>query len=124
MLEGPEAESAMRVLLPAVNRYGGSKKHVAEAVRLLESNTPSEYIIDIAKSNGFGYQTRGLAGLPFGVRLALEMSSHEEAERRALQEGELAALEEEWKRAEEIASISDEMFMPQSLMEKLNSWRR
>jgi hypothetical protein len=40
------------------------------------------------------------------MRLALEMSLHEEGERRAL-EGELAALERAWREAEEIAAIAD-----------------
>ncbi len=43
-------------------------------------------------------------------RLALEMAVHEEAERRAL-DGELARLAEEWKEAEEIAAIADDMFV-------------
>ena len=44
-------------------------------------------------------------------RLALEMSAHEEAERRAL-EGELHILEAAWRDAEEIAKIADDMFLP------------
>jgi hypothetical protein len=39
---------------------------------------------------------------------ALEMALHEETERRAL-EGELAALEEMWRQAEEIAAIADRL---------------
>jgi hypothetical protein len=44
--------------------------------------------------------------LPPPLRLALEMSLHEEGERRAL-EGELAELECAWREAEEIAAIAD-----------------
>ena len=51
-----------------------------------------------------------LANLPHEVRLALEMASHEETERRAL-EGELALLEDAWQEAEEIAAISDDLFV-------------
>lgn len=40
--------------------------------------------------------------------LALEMALHEETERRAL-EGELAALEDRWREAEEIAGIADRL---------------
>jgi hypothetical protein len=47
-------------------------------------------------------------------RLALEMAAHEETERRAL-EGELHILETAWKDAEEIAAISDDMFLPESV---------
>ncbi len=38
--------------------------------------------------------------------LALEMALHDERERRAL-EGELAALEDEWREAEMLARIAD-----------------
>jgi hypothetical protein len=48
------------------------------------------------------------------ARLALEMMTHEDDECRAL-EGELSVLEERWKEAEEIAGISDNMFLPASV---------
>jgi hypothetical protein len=48
--------------------------------------------------------------LPQAVRLALEMAAHEDIERRAM-EGELAILEDAWRQAEEIAAISDSMFV-------------
>ena len=53
-------------------------------------------------------------------RLALEMAVHEESERRALQ-GELTQLAAEWKEAEEIAAIADDLLPPpriQSLLEE------
>ncbi len=49
-------------------------------------------------------------------RLALEMAANEDAERRAL-EGELDELREQWKEAEEIAAIADEMFVGDTLEE-------
>jgi hypothetical protein len=42
------------------------------------------------------------------------MALHEEAERRAM-EGELAALEDAWKEAEEIAAIADNLLLPESV---------
>jgi len=54
-------------------------------------------------------ETTPLFRLPPVDRLALEMASNEDIERRAL-EGELASLAEAWKEAEEIAHISDELF--------------
>ena len=54
-------------------------------------------------------ETTPLFRLPSVDRLALEMASNEDIERRAL-EGELAALAAAWKEAEEIARISDELF--------------
>jgi hypothetical protein len=52
-----------------------------------------------------------LGNVPKTIRLALEMAAHEDTERRAL-EGELAMLEAQWKDAEDIAAISDNMFLP------------
>jgi hypothetical protein len=43
---------------------------------------------------------------------------HEEIERAAL-EGELALLEEEWRRAEEIAAISDTLGLPEEMDRQL-----
>jgi hypothetical protein len=57
------------------------------------------------------------------LRLALEMMSHEESERRAL-EGELYLLEQAWKEAEEIAGISDDLFLPQEISTKLGELKR
>jgi len=54
-------------------------------------------------------ETTPLFRLPSVDRLALEMASNEDIERRAL-EGELASLAQAWKEAEEIAQISDELF--------------
>ena len=52
-----------------------------------------------------------LTRLPTVDRLALEMAANEEHERRAL-EGELAALADEWREAEEIAAIADDLLLP------------
>ncbi|HET6701822.1 MAG TPA: hypothetical protein VFH14_08470, partial [Gemmatimonadaceae bacterium] len=55
-------------------------------------------------------------------RLAFEMALHEEQERRALQ-GELIALEQAWRDAEEIAKISDNLLVPESDEEWLRKQR-
>ncbi len=57
------------------------------------------------------------------LQLALEMAANEETERRAL-EGELRLLEREWREAEELASISDDLLLPGSLVQRINHWRR
>src|SRR6185437_648570 len=49
--------------------------------------------------------------LPRVLRLALEMSVHETAEQRALDE-ELSILERDWREAEEIAAIADGELTP------------
>ena len=63
---------------------------------------------------------------PFGMsserRLAFEMALHEEQERRALQ-GELLALEQAWRDAEEIAKIADNLLVPESDEEWLRKQR-
>jgi hypothetical protein len=50
--------------------------------------------------------------IPRWLRVSLEIAAHEEAERRAL-ESELAELAAEWKRAEEVASIADDLLLPE-----------
>lgn len=61
-------------------------------------------------------ETTALFRLPAVDRLALEMASNEDIERRALA-GELATLAAAWKEAEEIAHIADEMFADEVLEE-------
>jgi hypothetical protein len=56
------------------------------------------------------------------MRLALEMALHEEDERRAM-EGELAALEERWREAEEIARIADSLLVTSEATAKLAELR-
>ncbi len=51
----------------------------------------------------------GALGLTTTERIALEIAVHEDAERQAMH-GELQALEDAWRDAEEIAAIADEMF--------------
>ena len=58
--------------------------------------------------------------LPPTLRLALEMAAHEDIERRAM-EGELTLLEQAWRDAEEIAAISDSMFLPQGVDEQFDA---
>jgi hypothetical protein len=50
------------------------------------------------------------------------MASHEESERRAL-DGELDRLEQDWKEAEEIAAIADNLFLPKSVTDWIERYR-
>lgn len=135
ILEGAEAMRAAAQLLPTVNRFGGSKSAVNEAVSYLEElGSPANTMRRIQVAYGIkGASTakrskRGeiqlskvpgvLHNLPLNQRLALEMALHEEQERRAMQ-GELAELEKEWRDAESIARISDSMFDSPALEGKL-----
>jgi len=141
-----EGEQAMHVasrIIPAANRFGGSKKTVGEAVSKIEAAGSSERFLErigsmsrvvtragltdlpdwtrghakksrFVKSNRKHDWNTGLFALDSVQRLALEMALHEETERAALQ-GELAALEAAWREAEEIAGISDALLVPQDV---------
>ena len=126
-LRGAAAERALRLLLPHVNAGGGSRGDVSDAVHMIEHTPDVERLIrNTAKFHGSGLRSRDpirLAKLPVHVRLALEMSVHEESERRAL-EGELHVLAAAWKEAEEIAAIADDMFLPQSVDSELARLKR
>jgi len=120
ILSGEDARIAAGLLLPAINRYGGNRKQVQDAVQQIETvGDPSRYALDLLVRSA-GRVRRPLLGAPPGTsltalaseeRLALEMAVHEEAERRAMS-GELWLLEQAWKNAEHIASISDDLLNP------------
>jgi hypothetical protein len=134
---GPEAERIASIVVPKVNRFGGNKKTVADAVAHIEHLGSSEaflgHVADVspfmvvsmtsgvsprkAKSRQSNFIKYGLFSLAAPYRLALEMALHEEAERRAM-EGELQELERAWRDAEEIAAIADNMFVPESVEEQ------
>jgi len=60
--------------------------------------------------------------LPRAVRLALVIAANEESERRAM-DGELAALEQQWRDAEEIAAIADDLFLPASVTQLITRFK-
>ena len=123
-------------LMPKVNRYGGTKQTIAEAVSALEQRHGSEGYLDALSQTALvatrpkpgrvrrlsimrDMPDHGLFGLTTVQRLAFEMALHEEAERRAM-EGELAELERAWREAEEIAGISDDLLLPAGVQQKLD----
>ncbi|GLC26281.1 hypothetical protein [Roseisolibacter agri] len=138
--EGDEAQRALAQLIPAVNRFGGSPDTVRGAVaRIEEAGGPEGYL---ARLRGIGALTRlpareteshwwgkdeipqtGLYALRPVDRLAVEMVAHEERERRALLDGELASLERAWREAEEIAAIADGLLEPQGLGARIAALR-
>lgn len=147
VLTGDEAIRAARHLLPQINRAGGSKDDVTDAVQALEqagnshqlfAKMATRYRTTLASREAHqrGFLRRSRTGvkldgaavikeMPASVRLALEMSLHEEDERRAL-EGELYLLEDRWREAEEVAAISDDMFLPSgvdAMLSKLKGGR-
>ena len=96
-----------------------SSNFVSDAVSLIEREADPARFFDVAareamarpRPNDARSRWPKISTLPEPVRLALEMTAHEDTERRAL-EGELALLEQAWKEAEEVAAIADNMFLP------------
>ncbi len=150
VLTGDAAERAAQRVLPAINRFGGSRKAVADAVRFVEEGGgPDEVLRVLARRHGaaqaearFSLDAKmerydkasnpeklavtkepgALHTLDATERLALEMALHEESERRAMQ-GELGALAAAWEEAEAIAKIADEMLQPEHVSTRLAELR-
>ena len=112
-----ECEDARRVagaVVPLLNQWGAARGTVRAAVAEIESHGhPERFLAEVASQERADRRARSgfVRYMPKPTRLALEMSLHEERERRAL-EGELWALEHAWKEAEEIAAISDSLLLP------------
>jgi hypothetical protein len=128
---GEDAMDIAGKLMARANRSGGSKKTIDQAVRRIESTgDPESFLVEAVRESErlrrekagddpkkLAKATAGsLAKLPKDIRLAIEMATHEEAERRAM-EGELEILEAAWKQAEEIAGIADSLLVPQEVYE-------
>jgi len=113
---GEEARRIASVLLPKINRRGGSRPVVQGAVaEIAHAGHPEAFMRELIDGKRFTSR-KGVPGyvnkMPKPTQLALEMALHEEQERRAL-EGELWRLEQAWKAAEEIAGISDDLLLPE-----------
>ncbi len=138
-VQGAEAMRIAALVVPAANRFGGSKQTVGQAVDYLSSAGSAERFLDALtisaedatrpaiirrRRSNWNSSTRrhGLFGLSSVERLALEMALHEESERRAAA-GELDELERAWREAEEIAAISDDLLLPPSFMDRIRRWR-
>ncbi|MBL0937976.1 MAG: hypothetical protein IBJ03_03720 [Gemmatimonadaceae bacterium] len=146
LLEGEAALRAAQRIMPTINRFGGSRTQVQDAVGLLEAaGDPMRVWTTVQQSSGWqpgdkqwgagGQKWNGnrkrdmvqkmpgvLHSLDIRSRLALEMALHEETERLAM-EGELLALERAWEEAEEIARIADNMFTPAAVETRLRELR-
>jgi len=113
--EGAEAERLTGIIIPRMNRRGGKKQTVQDAVGQIEElGHPDQFLADVVQGTRFS-DKKGVPGyinkMPAPTKLALEMALHEEQERRAL-EGELWRLTRAWEEAEEIAAISDSLLLP------------
>jgi len=105
IVQGDAARRVLARTLVHVNGAGANRLALRHALEILAAvPSPSEYVTRLADQR----IPLGRARRPLPHQLALEMALHEETERRAL-EGELAALEEMWRQAEEIAAIADRL---------------
>lgn len=145
LLVGDDARAAAARLLPTVNRFGGSKATVQDAVGLLEEvGDPMQVLTTVQQRHGWKpgdkrwgtgskwkeeHKRHNVVKLPGTLhslaprdRLALEMALHEESERRAM-DGELEELERAWRNAEAIAKVSDDLFLPESVEARIEEMR-
>lgn len=126
-LEGDVAIRAMGRILPLMNGSGGTPNQVKRAVATVESHGQSLGTLlgeALKHESSFSWGTRPESALriPAAYRLALEMTLHEDDERRAL-EGELHLLEQRWMEAEEIAAIADGLTLDAGLEQRVVSLR-
>ncbi len=115
-LRGADAVEVARRILPHINVAGARRNTVGGAVALLEE---AGDVHGAFRRAGLVRVDPFLGSLPAELRLALEMATHEEMERRAL-EGELAALEASWREAEEVAAIADALTLPDWVASRLD----
>ena len=123
------ATASRRLLLPRMNETAASARNVKEAVALVEEYRDTARVFDFAARvaqrpswNDFNQRGR-MDNLHPALRLALEMVSHEDTERRAF-EGELRILEDAWREAEEVAAIADNLFVPPNISDKFGEIKR
>lgn len=136
--QGAEAMEVAGKLMARANRSGGNKQTIDRAVQRIETVGDPETFLDeaVRESERLRREKAGdnpkklekatagsLAKLPKDIRLAIEMATHEEAERRAM-EGELEILEAAWKHAEEIAGIADSLLLPTEVEEFVTEEKR
>ena len=108
ILEGPDAEQALRSGLTYVNLRKGKRirRKAEEAAAYLERHGgPTELLTSTARREVTVSTLRGAEGL------AMEMAVDEQAEVRDL--------EREWRRAEEIAEIADNLIVPPGIEQEL-----
>jgi hypothetical protein len=123
VLRGNDAVRVLGRALVRVNRGGAKVWDIRRALADIDAaGSPRDLLLQVARGRpplkGVGVpdwiappspqRYTDLELTDARMTLALEMALHEETERRAL-EGELAALEEMWRQAEEIAAIADRL---------------
>ncbi len=121
-LTGPDIGHFIALAMPYVNEEGASERLAVEAAaaiderggreRFLDSVATDREMLEQARFRKLGTQRTGvLLRLPRAIRLAMEAASHVEQEERALS-GEMKSVFAEWRQAEHLASISDNLLDP------------
>jgi hypothetical protein len=125
---------ALRLALLELNREVGKPRHVQLALdRVVDAGDPERVPGLAARTLAEGRAWESHLGRPWGnqfalratdpvMRLALEIAANDELERIAL-EGELHLLELEWRDAEELAAISDDLLVPEWVRRRIKGWR-
>jgi hypothetical protein len=122
-------DAGVRVLgkaLASVNRAGAYPSDVRDAVRLLEEGGGprpfmQEAVRERTEPDGRQWRPSDIGELGL-ISLALEMALHETTEQAALT-GELAALEDAWRDAEETAAIADDLLLAPEIDQALKRLR-
>lgn len=109
---GGDLLPALGRTLPVLERRRPTAELLREAVRLLEvTRGEPERLLPYLSGRPMRFETRRrfpLAEVPPELRLALEMAAHEQTERSWL-DGELRLLEREWREADRLARIADDL---------------
>ncbi|HWA59602.1 MAG TPA: hypothetical protein VG692_20270 [Gemmatimonadales bacterium] len=132
-VEGPDMMTLAGLAMARHNRTAGKPAHLQEAVELLDragnpfadpSSAEAWLGLQSARSgeryppSGYWRGRLHLWRLDTPMRLALEMSAHEETERLYLA-SHLSVLEAAWREAEEVARIADDLLVPDWIRDRL-----
>lgn len=118
-LEGAEATRIAGHIMAHINKSGGTSAQLQDAAQRITALGDAErYIRHTSELRQIRRYSRsifwndevGLLGLTQTERLALEIAVHEDAEKQMIR-SELVSLEAAWRDAEEIAAISDGLFL-------------
>jgi hypothetical protein len=129
-VRGDAAHRALSRLMPFLNAGIGSRRELDGAVGVIGDVRNLDGLLRLAASNKEALKTHfklepgesNVSVLPARIRLALEMTLHEDDERRAM-EGQLAELEARWREADALAKIADSLFLPDSVERELKELR-
>ncbi len=108
-LTGDNAQRALSDVIVGVNHEGAKATAVADATRLIEDGATASSLLfsmTLPRVRSGREEDSELLYLPHAQRLALEISLHQDDERRAMA-GELGALYTRWEEAERAAKIAD-----------------